>query len=91
MYLLQQVPQSYLYFFKSGKKLKLFLFSHPGHTLTETLVCRTLMSFFVLGVIFKRTGEAFSQTASHGKPVLPFPPFCDERKERVCIFLRKHI
>lgn len=49
------------------------------------------MSLFVLRAIFKRTGEAFSQTASKGEPVLPFPPFHDEKKEWVGIFLRKKI
>lgn len=47
------------------------------------------MSLFVLRAIFKRTGEAFSQTASKGEPVLPFPPTHDEKKEWVGIFLRK--
>lgn len=47
------------------------------------------MSLFVLRAIFKRTAEAFSQTASKGEPVLPFPPSHDEKKEWVGIFLRK--
>lgn len=49
--------------------------------LTETPLCWTLMSLFVFAAIFKRTGEAFSQPASKGESVLPFPLFHDERKE----------
>lgn len=95
MYLFQQVPQSYLNCLKSGKKKKIFssnltfLFWAILLHLGETPLCRTLMSFSVLGAIFKKTSEDFSQAASKGKPILSSPHFHDERKEWVGIFLRK--
>lgn len=85
MHLFQQVPQSYLNFLKSGKKTKPFFLTPPFCSgpycyILGTPHCAGHQCLFWFGG---------NQAATKGKPILPSPPFHDERKEWVGIFLRK--